>query len=127
MTDTETAAFFRRLCQICRDHDDWGMLWLLTDNETGEPIVAINCNDLFYWACADMEVITPDNIERLASTCAELKAIDEIMACHAPELFAARERKMRPQRPCYKRWQKWPKLIELFNACGPERDPKEEG
>ena len=40
-------------------------------------------------------------------------------------LFCARERKMRPQKPYYELIPT--ELHALFDACGPERDPKNEG
>ena len=108
----------------------------------GEVTFMVNCNDLFWWATADGEYITPDNLPIL------LKAVQDVRAAlgvpsepggadrerwerwydapsFAGELFAARVREMRPQRPCYKSYP--PELVPLFDACGPERDPKEEG
>ena len=82
------------------------------------------CNDVFYWATADAEPITRETLPILEQALADLKAIDKTWALS--ELYAARVRKLRPQRPWLK-LRKDPELVELFMACGPERDPKDEG
>lgn len=74
----------------------------------------INCNDLFFWGCADLEPITE-------STFPELKqALDDAGDGDGPYLYCARRRKMRPQGATYTWFDK--KNIKLFNACGPERE-----
>ena len=78
----------------------------------------INCNDLFYWGCADLEEVTPENIGELE------KALEDAKEAH-PEghiwgdfLFCCRMRKMRPQGAAYVEYEElWP----LFDDCGPER------
>lgn len=92
--------------------------------EDGTLCMAVNCNDLFYWATSDAEDITPDNIEELEKAMADVKTAspnDNDFVDHGMSLFACRVRKMRPQPPCYKTIT--PELHALFNACGPERDP----
>lgn len=74
----------------------------------------INCNDLFYWACSDLEEITEENIELLEKT---LKELDTHHAC---DLFCCRSRKMRPQKPMYQHFNI--EEVKLFNACGEERN-----
>jgi hypothetical protein len=87
------------------------------------------CNDLFHWATADLEEITRENVETLEQAERDLAALESLSggteSVYLSELFAARVRHMRPQRPCYKNFP--PGLSALFDACGPERDPKDEG
>lgn len=72
-----------------------------------------NCSDLFAWATADCEEITRDDIPLLERTLTDLLAVDAEYLL--PELFAARKRRMRPQKPCYKDWP--PEVAALFDAC----------
>lgn len=76
----------------------------------------VNCSDLFAWACADCEEITPYNIgewERALKDTAELGG----ERFYGSQLFAARVRGQRPQKPCYKGWS--PTLAGMFDACAP--------
>lgn len=116
------------------------MLFWRTDGEFAPITFFANCNDLFYWATADLEVINPDNfpeIERAMKdvgarpastvdctccTCQFLRKRSESL--DGLSLFCARSRKMRPQKCAYPEDKKlWP----LFDACGPERTPEDEG
>lgn len=81
------------------------------------------CNDLFWWATADCEPITPANVELLEQAWAALKGLDQDY--YVGDLFAAMSRQMRPQQPCYERMNEHVKV--LFDACGPVRDRKDEG
>lgn len=125
--------------------DLWESIWWRTDGEYAPVTFFVNCNDLFYWACADLERLTPENLPLL------LVALDDVRHAQglprgewprnldikdgwdewhaagawASSLFCARIRGMRPQRPCYRGMPD--KLKPLFDACGPERDPKSEG
>ena len=73
----------------------------------------VNCNDLFYWACADSEDF-------------ELADLDDFKQAYKDSpgngnlLWCCRKRKMRPQKPFYRYFDE--SDAELFNACGPERD-----
>lgn len=76
----------------------------------------INCNDFFYWACADAEDISEETLPLLH------KAVDD---CNGDVsigalLYCARQRKERPQGPYYSLLPK--DLWSLFNECGPERE-----
>lgn len=95
-----------------------GDLFWRTDGEYAPVTIWVKCNDLFHWACADLEQITADNIGLLESTAAEVKALtgDTITA---ELLWCCRVRGMRPQRPYYKDFDE--RLRPLFDACGPER------
>jgi len=87
--------------------------------EEGEKVrLAVNCNDLFYWACADAEEIAVEEIGDLMN-CLKLSPGYGVM------LWCCRKRKMRPQSPWYKRFSEDEK--KLFDDCGPIRDPKDEG
>lgn len=125
----------------------WEYIWWRTDHEYSPVTFWVNCNDLFYWACADSEAITPKNFDQLKIAVDDvalyLGAKDPSEGKYEPEgwserydlwkkvgsiaadLFCARVRGMRPQRPCYKRYPE--EVKPLFDACGPERDPKSEG
>ncbi len=86
------------------------------------------CSDEFWWATADSEEITEDDLPRLKQTFDDLAALDETL--WLAELYAARKRGMRPQRASLKLYTKGAtddRLVNLFLACGPERDPKSEG
>jgi len=76
------------------------------------------CNDLFYWACADGEDFELSDLSDFQ------KALKE-SPDHGDLLWCCRKRKMRPQTPYYQYFNDEEKT--LFNACGPERDPKEQG
>lgn len=78
----------------------------------------VNVNDVFWWGCADLEEITPENIAALERSYADAKAAHKFGFIYAPHLFAARVRGMRPQGACY---PPEPELWPLFDACGPER------
>ncbi len=77
-------------------------VWWRTDGEYAPVTMIVNCNDLFYWGCADAEVITEANVEALESTVAEVRAIDECLVDSAPLLWCCRMRKQAPQAPYYK-------------------------
>ncbi len=95
-------------------------LWWRTDNEYAPVTFFVNCNDLFFWASADLEKVTKDNIADLEQAYIDADLADpELGTVYASLLFCARMRKMRPQKPYYK---SLPVLLHpLFNACGPER------
>jgi len=83
----------------------------------GELEIAENCNDLFYWASADMEEITVGNLPVYEQAITDCLAAGFV--AYAGTVFACRMRKMRPQIPCYAHYPKqiWP----LLDACGPAR------
>lgn len=117
--------FVQRVLQVAAKNDDCDSFWWRTDGEYAPVTFLVNCNDLFVWACADCERITPENVERYAKAYEDCAAIEPSSRFWGPLLFCARERKMRPQGAYYKSLpvELWP----LFDAAGPERDPKEPG
>lgn len=76
------------------------------------PSLWINCNDLFYWACADGEDFEISDLDALNKAYEESPKRGDI-------LWVCRQRKMRPQQPYYK-YLKEDK--RLFDACGDKRD-----
>lgn len=78
-----------------------------------EAELYVNCNDLFWWGCADAESIPLKELPDL------LKALKESPK-NGDLLWVARKRKMRPQTPYYKYFND--KEKKLFNACGEPRE-----
>lgn len=99
------------------DHTD--ILWWRTDGEYAPVTLFVKCNDLFWWACADLEQVTPENVGELERAFADAKAAHpQFGEVYADSLFCCRVRGMRPQGCCYPPERElWP----LFDACGPER------
>lgn len=116
MTDTDALKVLHFVVE--RDMADG--LFYGTD-DAGELWIAENCNDLFYWGCADMEEITPETLPILEQAIADCDAAYEVGygSIYAGTLYAARMRKMRPQTPCYAGFAPW--LRPLLDACGPDR------
>lgn len=95
-------------------------LWWRTDAEYAPITLLVSCNDLFFWGCADCEILTPDNIGDLEQAVKDAAAISDKCHSFAHLLWIARIRGMRPQGACYKYFPT--ELHELFNQCGPERE-----
>lgn len=106
---------------------EWDLLWR-TDEYFAPISFFINCNDLFWWACSDLELITPENIHLLEQSFADVYTIIpednfkdpyyDMRQAFACRLFCCRARKLRPQGCAYpKDSRMWP----LFDVCGPER------
>lgn len=72
------------------------------------------CNDLFYWACADMEDITNEDLPKLE------QAVKDTDVETGQILFCCQQRKMRPQGAYYDYIDQ--KYWHLFDNCGPDRD-----
>lgn len=112
-------AFTMRVLRAFADIDLREELWWRFDDNT--LTFAVICNDVFAWAVADAEAITPDNVAVLEQAIADIRAISDAVPdlFHAGSLFAARVRKQRPQGAAYPPNRAlWP----LFDACGPERE-----
>lgn len=86
---------------------------LFWQTEAGDLKLYVNCNDVFWWGCADAEEITAENIA-LFETAMKDAGDDGGL------LFCARARSLRPQGAIYKCISKenW----HLFDECGPERE-----
>lgn len=76
----------------------------------------INCNDVFFWGCADDEDINDETLPLYH------KALDDCSQNHgtAAMLYCARIRKERPQGAIYSCIPK--EFWSLFDACGPEKE-----
>lgn len=114
-----TLAFVLRVLEIFGEEADlYGELfWRVGHPDPGLHLYAL-CNDVFWWGTADAEEITPENLPVLEQALVEVKDLGALN--YLPELFAARTRKMRPQRPWYEK--KSAEIAALFDACGPERE-----
>jgi hypothetical protein len=76
------------------------------------------CNDLFHWATADCEEIAAGDVPLLESCLTDLRATKEDW--YFAELFAARKRGLRPQKPFYKEMNA--ATAALFDACSTEAE-----
>ena len=94
------------------------VLWWRTDAEYAPVTLMVNCNDVFFWGCADCEQLDPDNIADLERAVADAKEVGDMSNGHL--LWVARIRGMRPQGAYYKYFKEG--IKPLFNACGPERE-----
>lgn len=136
-SDTQVLALVRRVLTVYDEADNHELLFWRVGRETlGKIELYARCNDLFWWGTADAEEITADNVAILERTLVDLRDISvtersgkaakrDFPELYLSELFAARSRKMRPQRPCYDTMSQ--PIAALFDACGPERDRKDEG
>lgn len=106
--------------------DNCDDLFWRCDKEYAPITIFVECNDLFFWACADCEEIESDQeVEDLRQAFTDAEKAYEHGGAYAPLLWVARKRKMRPQDPYYKYFNE--ALHPLFNACGPERPKDEQG
>jgi len=118
MTPYEAAEVFALFAEA--EAFDSALLWRvdMTPGANREIRLFAECNDLFHWATADFEEITVGDIPLLRRTLEDLKPLRaEYELGH---LFAARKRKLRPQRPCYKDME--PAVAALYDACCTEAE-----
>lgn len=102
-----------------------GTIWWRCDGKFAPITIFVNCNDLFFWAAADTEPITPETLPILKQAIEDAKKIDDVDGSFVGlELYCCRIREIRPQRPAY---PKNDKFHALFDSCGPERSRKDEG
>lgn len=101
-----------RVLAIWERADMTEMLYWRVDSPDDVRMFA-TCSDLFYWATADLEEITPQDLPALEQTLEDLLAID--CTEELPHLFAARKRQLRPQAPCYKYIAEMAR--PLYDAC----------
>lgn len=121
MTEQDKINLALRVMRVFDGFDGPGCdeVWWRTNDEYAPVTMLVNCNDLFFWASADCEPVTAENIDLLEQTVAEVMAIDKTKIHLAPLLWVARVREMRPQGAYYKYFPET--LVPLFNAAGPER------
>lgn len=90
----------------------------------GPIVVSVNCNDLFFWGCADEERVLPENFHLLEKAYQDLLPLGDVPGYVNSYimglLFCCMSREMRPQTPYYYQIKRlyWP----LFHACGPVRE-----
>ena len=118
-SDNDISQFVMHVLNLASKHDLCTAIWWRTDGEYAPITFFVNCDDLFYWGCADAEKITPENIDSLEQSIIDAGAIckhgEEL---YGIELWCSRMRHMRPQGACYPLDRElWP----LFDECGPER------
>ena len=83
-------------------YDDRDSLFWRWDEDEKEMMLYVMCNDLFYWATADLEQITHENVDLLKQSYVDCKIANEITGVtYATQLFACRVRGMRPQGAAY--------------------------
>jgi len=126
--------FILEILRLQSDYSVYGEpIYWRTDGEHVPVTFWVLCNDVFWWAAADAEQVTLEDVPELR------QAIEDVRTLLEPEksphyciesyetgceLWCARKRKMRPQQPAY---PKDDRLRALFDACGPVRKPEEEG
>ena len=124
MSDHDPLAFVRRVLAIYDGFDGPtadGELWWRTDGEYAPVSFFAICNDQFWWASADLEPITPENVHLLEQAVADCRAVDPVTGvCDATALFYCRARGMRPQGAFYGNLNK--ELWHLFDEAGPPRE-----
>lgn len=103
--------------------DDYETLYWKVEGD--EIRLWVNCSDWFFWATADMEEVSPEDVPALE------QALDDLLRIQAAEylgdLFVSRKRRLRPQKACYK---DMPEAVKpLFNACctAEEREAADRG
>ena len=115
--------FIEDVIRLTLKHDMTDMLaW--NEEDDGSLSVAVICNDVFYWATADCEIVTADTLGELAQAYDDACAACPRGRFYADMLYAARRRKMRPQGAAYS--ENAPEMWPLFDACGPERPTDKE-
>jgi hypothetical protein len=90
------------------------LLWHVTDDQL---YLSADVSDIFDWASADSEEITPETLPVLEQAYKDLKAVGG--EGYLADLYGARMRRRRPQGAAY---PESPEIIELLNACGPPRE-----
>mgnify|MGYP001016290637 CR=1 FL=1 len=80
-------------------------------------ITFINCNDFFYWGCADDEILNIDNLDLLKKSIYDCLKVNSKLGFL---LFCSRVRGMRPQGACYGYIDAG--VHHLFDEAGPNRD-----
>lgn len=116
--------FVLRVLAVTAAADGREDIWWRTDGEYAPVTFWVLCNDVFYWATADMEPLTPETIGELERAYADVRTATGD-ASYGATLYCARRRKMRPQRPVYERLDE--RLRPLFDACGSPRARGDEG
>ena len=84
----------------------------------GAMALAVNCNDVFWWACADFELFTSDEIQGLYEACFDEQGNSKPWGSIK---WACKKRKMRPQHPMEDRMKEqgyWDDELEALPVRG---------
>ena len=99
MTPTESLALIHRILCLTWAEGYESAIMFRPDEDNVTVTAHVILNDIFGWACADAEDITPENVGEFEKALAEVKAVSED-GCHtlgdAAILFACRMRKLKP-------------------------------
>lgn len=107
--------FVVQVLTLANKWDFYGELfWSISEDDDTLVLFRANCNDLFYWGCADAEEIMPNDIDSLNQAFVDCGGVWGVW------LWCARKRQQRPQGAAYAFFDEalWP----LFDACGPVRE-----
>lgn len=93
----------------------------------GRIVFYAMCSDMFFWAGADAEEITPADLPLWRRTMEDLRALPNWDGCGwLGELYACRKRQMRPMNAWFRACEKNNRLPVatrvLFEAAGPPRE-----
>lgn len=120
----------QRAMAIMQDMDCIDDAWFSVDLTTEQIHISVNCNDLFYWASADSEPITADDVALLEQTARDLEALgddnDTYPFLNLLELYAARRRNMQPL-PAYVGKLESQRLKDLFRQLPSNDTPHKYG
>lgn len=107
-------SFVKRVLRLFAEYDLYDQLFWTERLEMG-----VRCSDFFFWGTADVQLLAKESLGQLQQAIADCGNVIENGEEFGPLLFAARERRMRPQGAAYDTLPRelWP----LFDACGPKR------
>ena len=103
------------LLKLAAKHD---FIYDITWNE--DLVFSITCSDIFYHAADAEDITLQEDVDMIEQAAKELLEIDPLANVWATALFIARKRKTRPLSNWHHIINK--KVVELFDACGPERE-----
>lgn len=106
--------FVRDVLSLLAETDCLLSIWWRCDGKFAPVTFFVNANDLFEWACADCERLTPEDLPALRQAIADVSAINETEKEQGFHLWVARKRGARPQLPAYPKDER---LRALFDAC----------
>lgn len=102
MTALSKYEFMIKVMNLMSQHNDRDSLFWRWSPKEKEMQFFVVCNDLFYWATADLERITPENLHLLKLSYEDCEKACPVMGTiYATEVFACRVRGMRPQGAAY--------------------------
>ena len=106
------------LLKLAAKHD---FIYDIAWNE--DLVFSITCNDVFHRAADAEEITSQEDVDMIEQAAKELLEINPSADVWATFLFIARKRKMRPL--CNWHLGIDNEIVELFNACRPERENSE--